>query len=147
MFPVESHLRRSKERIFKRWKCLFAEGLSGLCLVKLFDAPTVIILKVRISRNRALLGVVIASCTDMSFSPDEAIGILDARSLGYYKIHQQVLQQNPNKYQFQILHRIWDQFNDYTINVNALHIAKTNGQSITLIPGWNRTLPTDTWQT
>ena len=32
------------------------------------------------------------------FEPKEMLGILDLRSVGYYKIKQAILQQNPSKY-------------------------------------------------
>ena len=32
------------------------------------------------------------------FGPEEVLGILDLRSLGYYKIKQDILQQNLSKY-------------------------------------------------
>ena len=39
------------------------------------------------------------------------IGILDLRSLGYYKIKQRVLQQNLNKYyHFEEANRVWEAF-------------------------------------
>ena len=34
----------------------------------------------------------------MIFEPEEMIGIVDLRSLGYYKIKQGILQQNLSKY-------------------------------------------------
>ena len=34
----------------------------------------------------------------MIFNPDEMIGIIDLRSLGYYKIKQGILQQNLSRY-------------------------------------------------
>ena len=45
-------------------------------------------------------------------SPKEAIGILDLRSLGYYKIQQGVLQQNLVKfYRFESAENVCNQFN------------------------------------
>ena len=34
----------------------------------------------------------------MIFKPEEMIGIVDLRSLGYYKIKQEILQQNLSRY-------------------------------------------------
>ena len=46
------------------------------------------------------------------FDKKMSIGILDLRSLGYYKIKQEVLQQNLNKYyQFEELDKICADFN------------------------------------
>ena len=34
----------------------------------------------------------------MIFKPEEMIGVIDLRLLGYYKIKQGILQQNPSRY-------------------------------------------------
>ena len=48
----------------------------------------------------------------MSFNPNEMLGIVDKRSLGYYKIKQGVLQQNLScMYHFESTNKVWDQFN------------------------------------
>ena len=46
------------------------------------------------------------------FDPKEMLGIVDLRSLGYYKIKQGVLQQNLScMYQFESANTVCDQFN------------------------------------
>ena len=46
------------------------------------------------------------------FDPTQMLGIIDLRSLGYYKIKQGVLQQNLNHmYHFESAHKVCDQFN------------------------------------
>ena len=43
--------------------------------------------------------------------PKEVIGILDLRSLGYYKIQQGILQQNLSKFcNFEPVENVWDHF-------------------------------------
>ena len=50
-------------------------------------------------------------------NPKEALGILDLRSLGYYKIKQGVLQQNLGRYyEFESAEKVCAQFN-YLINI------------------------------
>ena len=44
--------------------------------------------------NLVMLDIMNSSSEILILSPKEAIGILDLRSLGYYKIQQGVLQQN-----------------------------------------------------
>ena len=51
-------------------------------------------LKVKFMRNAATLDVKISSSEILILNPKEALGTLDLRSLGYYKIKQGVLQQN-----------------------------------------------------
>ena len=48
----------------------------------------------------------------VTFDPTQMLGIIDLRSLGYYKIKQGVLQQNLNHiYHFESAHEVCDQFN------------------------------------
>ena len=48
--------------------------------------------------NAAMLDIVNNGPDTIIFKPEEMIGILDLRSLGYYKIKQGILQQNLSKY-------------------------------------------------
>ena len=48
----------------------------------------------------------------VTFDPTQMLGIVDLRSLGYYKIKQGVLQQNLSHiYHFESAHKVCDQFN------------------------------------
>ena len=48
----------------------------------------------------------------MIFDPNQVLGILDLRSLGYYKIKQGVLQQNLIKnYHFESVEKLCEEFN------------------------------------
>ena len=54
----------------------------------------------------------------MIFEPEEMIGIIDLRSLGYYKIKQGILQQNKSRYyRFEGTERLYEYFNNF---VNTL---------------------------
>ena len=54
----------------------------------------------------------------MIFKPEEMIGILDLRSLGYYKIKQGILQQNLSTYyRFEKAEKLCEYFNKF---VNTL---------------------------
>ena len=72
----------------------FTAEISSLAIVKLLDKLTqsIIMLKVKFLRNTAMLDITLI------LNPEEAIGILDLRSLGYYKIKQGVIQQNLSRY-------------------------------------------------
>ena len=60
-----------------------------------------------------MLDIMNSSSEIVILSPREAIGILDPRSLGYYKIQQGVLQQNLSKfYNFESADNVCNQFND-----------------------------------
>ena len=62
----------------------------------------------------------------MTFDKTEMIGILDLRSLGYYKIKQGVLQQNLGKrYHFKTADDVCNQFNRF---INLLKKEEENSK-------------------
>ena len=63
-------------------------------------------------RNKATLDITNNTRETVIFDKKTSIGILDLRSLGYYKIKQGVLQQNLNKYyQFEVADKVCVEFN------------------------------------
>ena len=53
-----------------------------------------------------------SSSETLNLNSKEALGILDLRSLGYYKIKQGVLQQNLSRfYEFELAEKVCNQFN------------------------------------
>ena len=78
----------------------FTDEISSLAIIKLLDKLTqsVMVFKVKFIQNIAMLDIVNNSSSEtLILSPREAIGILDLRSLGYYKIKQGVIQQKLRK--------------------------------------------------
>ena len=64
-------------------------------------------LKLKFIRNKATLDIMNNTRGAIIFDKKMSIGILDLRSLGYYKIKQGVLQQNLDKYyQFEEVDKI-----------------------------------------
>ena len=51
-------------------------------------------MKLKFIRNRATFKVTHSTNETVTFDPADMLGIVDLRSLGYYKIKQGVLQQN-----------------------------------------------------
>ena len=72
------------------------EEISGMAITKLFDTKShiALTLKLKFIRNRATLTVTNSTQEKVTFNPEHVVGIVDLRSLGYYKIKQEVLQQN-----------------------------------------------------
>ena len=63
-------------------------------------------------RNSASLDIVNNTQETVIFDPNQILGILDLRSLGYYKIKQGVLQQNLSKsYHFESVEKLCEEFN------------------------------------
>ena len=72
-----------------------------------------------------MLHITNSSSEIVKLSPKEAIGILDLRSLGYYKIQQGVLQQDLSKfYNFESVENVSNQFHNL---INTLKKEETIG--------------------
>ena len=68
-------------------------------------------MKLKFIRNRAIFKVTNSMHKTVTFDPKEMLGIVDLRSLGYYKIKQGVLQQNLScMYHFESANKVCDQF-------------------------------------
>ena len=78
----------------------FVEELSGMAIVKVLDMNEHItnMIKLKFIRNRATLKITNNTDENVAFDRSNMIGILDLRSLGYYKIKQDMLQQNLGKH-------------------------------------------------
>ena len=95
----------------------FVEEISGMAITKMLDTKEQMTLKMKLKfiRNRAMLRVTNNTHDVVSFNPTEMLGVMDLRSLGYYKIKQGVLQPNlSNMYHFETVNTICDQFNRLT---------------------------------
>ena len=69
-------------------------------MIKILDGNThsIMLLKLKFMCNAATLDITNNGPDNIIFKPEEMLGILDSRSLGYYKIKQGILQQNLSKY-------------------------------------------------
>ena len=71
-----------------------------------------VVLKLKFVRNQASLVVTNNTQETVILESKQMLGILDLRSLGYYKIKQDVLQQNLSKcYHFESAERLCEEFN------------------------------------
>ena len=85
-----------------------------MAIVKIVDQgqKMLMMLKLKFIRNKAMLDITNNTRETLIFDKKTSIGILDLRSLGYYKIKQGVLQQNLDKYyQFEMVDKICADFN------------------------------------
>ena len=66
------------------------EEISGIAITKLLDRKShiAITLILKFIRNRATLKVTNSTEEKVAFNPDHIVGIVDLRSLGYYKRKQ-----------------------------------------------------------
>ena len=69
----------------------FVEEISGMAITKLLDVKDQMTLKMKLKliRNRAMLKVTNSTQEKVTFDPTDMVGIVDFRSLGYYKVKQE----------------------------------------------------------
>ena len=74
----------------------FMEEMSGMAITKMLDAKQqkTLTMKLKFVRNRAMFKVTNSTHKMVTFDLNKMLGVVDLRSLGYYKIKQGVLQQN-----------------------------------------------------
>ena len=70
-----------------------------------------ITLKLKFIRNKATLKVTNSTEEKVTFNPEHVVGVVDLRSLGYYKIRQGVLQQNLSHYHIESAENVCHQYN------------------------------------
>ena len=78
----------------------FKDEISGLAIIKILDGSpySTMLIKLKFTHNAAILYIVNNGTETIIFKPEEMIGIVDLRSLGYCKIKQGILQENLSKY-------------------------------------------------
>ena len=100
------------------------DEISRLAIVKILDVGThsTLVLKLKFICTKATLDITNESTSTMIFELEEMIGIIDLRSLGYYKIKQGLLQQDLSRYyRFKRAERLCEYFNNF---VNTLKKEK-----------------------
>ena len=91
---------KPNEQKLVRVRAPFVDDISGLAIIKIIDGRTnsTLLIKLKFTQNKAVLDIKNVGKDTIILNPKEMIGIVDIRSLGYYKIKQGILQQNLSKY-------------------------------------------------
>ena len=78
----------------------FIDEISGIAIVEILDKTTqgTMALKLKFMQNSTTLDITKNDLDTIIFGLEEVLGIIDLRSLGYYKIKQGILQQYLSKY-------------------------------------------------
>ena len=98
----------------------FIDEILGLAVIKILDRSTfsTMLIKLKLTHNAAIFDIVNNGTETIIFKPEEMLGIVDLRSLGYYKINQGILQQNLSEYyRFERADTLHEYFNKF---VNTL---------------------------
>ena len=94
----------------------FIEELSGIAIVKILDMKeqATSMIKLKFIRNKAVLKITNKTHIPVTFGQSEMIGAVDLRSLGFYKIKQEVFQEHLGKhYHFELGDDICNQYNRF----------------------------------
>ena len=113
-FSKEQTVVKPKEKKFIKIETPFIDKISAHAIIKMIDnkGHCTVVLKLKFVRNFASLDIVNNTQEKVIFDPNRILGILDLRSLGYYKIKQGVLQQNLSKnYHFESVEKLCEEFN------------------------------------
>ena len=94
LFPLSTHRIKVGSKAYVKAKVPFIEKLSGHAIAKLLYRGSLGTLKIRIVDNITVMEIINNTPSTMYFSPEESIGIVDIRSLGYYNIKSQVMHFN-----------------------------------------------------
>ena len=114
IFPREQVVVKLGEKKLILIEAPLVEEISGMAIVKIIDQgqKTPMMLKLKFIRNKATLDITNNTRETVIVNTKTTIGILDLRSLAYYKIKQGELQQNLNKYyQFEEAEKVCVEFN------------------------------------
>ena len=89
-FSKEQVILKPKEKKFIKIESTFIDKISGPAKVKMLDSreQCTVVLKLKFIRNLASLEVINSTQETVIINPKEMIGILDLRSLDYYKLRQ-----------------------------------------------------------
>ena len=107
-------LKPNEQKLVKV-KAPFVDEISGLAIIKIIDGGTysTLLIKLKFTCNRAILDIMNKGKDTMILRPEEMIGIIDLRSLGYYKIKKGILQQNLSRYyRFEKAEKLCEYFNE-----------------------------------
>ena len=106
----------------------FIEELSGMAIVKILDMKeqATNMIKLKFIRNKAVLKITNKTYETMTFGWTEMIGVVDLRSLGFYKIKQEVLQEHLGRhYHFELADDVCHQYNRF---VNLMRKEEENSE-------------------
>ena len=90
IFLEKEVILKPNEQKLIRLKAPFVDEFSGIAMIKFLGGCThsTLLIKLKFTCNKAVLDIVNRGNDTMIFKPEEMIGIIDLRSLGYYKNKQ-----------------------------------------------------------
>ena len=137
IYPEKQIILKPNEQKLVKVKAPFMDKISGLAIIKITDGGTCCtsLIKLKFTCNKAILDIKNKGKDTRILRLEEMIGIVDMRSLGYYKIKQGILQQNLSKYyRFKKAEKLCEYFNKF---VNTLKKEREQTSSTDKYPWLN----------
>ena len=109
-------LKLDEQKLVKVRAPFFIDEISRLAIIKIIYGSTnsTLLIKLKFTCNKAVLDIKNVGKDTMILKPEEMIGVVDTRSLGYYKIKQGILQQNLSKYyRFEEVKKLCEYFSKF----------------------------------
>ena len=116
IYPEKEIILKPSEKKLVKVKAPFIDEISGMAIIKILDGGTysTLLIKLKFTHNKAILDVVNKGKDTMILRSEEMIGIIDLRSLEYYKVKQGILQQNLSRYyRFEKAEKLCECFNKF----------------------------------
>ena len=116
IYPEKEIILKPDEQKLVKVRAPFIDEILGLAIIKIIDGDTysTLLIKLKFTCNKAVLDIKNAGKDTMILRPKEKIGIVDIRSLGYYKIKLGILQQNLSRYYiFEEAKKLCEYFNKF----------------------------------
>ena len=127
-FPVTSVEIAPKTQKMVVIETPFVEEVSGMAIVKILDMEeqAMSMIKLKFIRKKAVFKITNNTHKTVTFGWIEMIGVVDLRSLGFYKIKQEVLQEHLGKhYHFELADDVCNQYNRF---VNLMRKKEENSE-------------------
>ena len=88
IFPEKEIILKPNEQQLMKVKAPFIDEILGMAIIKILDEGTysTLLIKLKFTGNKSILDTVNKGKDTMIFKPEEMIGVIDMRSLGYYKV-------------------------------------------------------------
>ena len=129
-FPVTTVEIMPKSQKMVMIEAPFIKELSGMAMVKILDMKeqTTNMIKLKFIQNKAVLKITNKTHETVTFGRTEMMGSIVLRSLGFYKIKQEVLQDYLGRhYHFKLADDVCDQYNRF-VNLMRKEEEKSEGK-------------------
>ena len=138
IYPEKEIILKPDEQKLVKVRAPFIDEISGLAIIKIIDEVThsTLFIKLKFTCNKAVLDIKNAGKDTMILRPKEMIGIVDIRSLEYYKFKQGILQQNLSRYyKFEEAKKLCEYFNKF---MDTLRKDREQTTQIDEYPCWTQ---------